>query len=48
MHNKLQILIDEKSFLRFCCNSSNLNNFAVILIIVHKPIFDPLIPGCSN
>jgi hypothetical protein len=48
MHNMLQILIDKTSFLIFCCNSSNPNNFAVILIIVHKPIFDSLSRGCSN
>ncbi len=48
MHNMLQILMDKKSFLRFCCNSSNLNNFAVILIIIYKPIFDSLSHGCSD
>ncbi len=48
MHNMLQKLIDKKSFLRFYCNSSNLNNFTVILLIVHKPIFDSLSCGCSN
>ncbi len=41
MHNMLAILIDKKSYLRFYCNSSNPNNFAVILFIVHKPIFGP-------
>jgi hypothetical protein len=45
----LQILIDKKSFLGFYCNSSSLNNFAVILIIIHKPIFDSLVShGCSD
>ncbi len=48
MHNMLQILIGKKSYLRFYCNSSNPNNFAVILIIVRKPIFDSLSRGCSN
>jgi hypothetical protein len=41
MHNMPQMLIDKKSFLRFFCNSSNPNNFPVVLIIVHKPILIP-------
>jgi hypothetical protein len=48
MHNMLQILIDKKSFLRIYCKSSSPNKFTVILVIVHKPIFDSLSCGCSN
>ena len=48
MHNILQILIDKKSFLRIYCNSSSLNKFTVILVIVRKLIFDSLSRVCSN
>ncbi len=48
MYNMLHILTGKKSILSFNCNSISLNNSAVILVIVHKPIFDSLSRGCSD
>jgi hypothetical protein len=48
MYNMLHILIGKKSILSFNCNSSSTNDFAVILVNVHKLIFDYLSRGCSD
>ncbi len=48
MYNMLHILIGKKPILSFNCNSISPNNFVIILVIIHKPIFDFLSRGCSN